>query len=389
VPELDGLRGLAVVAVMVFHQTVMSPATRFDHEFVRLAGFLNAGVDLFFVLSGFLITGILFDGREARHGLRNFYARRTLRIVPLYYAVLFVAFVVLPWFQHPKLEKWGHTRGLGQIWYWLFLSNWSIALGGVGFRHGMVDLSWTLSIEEQFYLTWPLIVRSLPRGRLLRVCAALAVAALATRAALVLSGAPPIRSALFTPARMDGLVMGAWVALMARGGGGVSALVPAARRVAVAAGVSTALLVLALGPDSPHAGVFHAVYTTPLAATFAAVLVLAVGGPESSWLRRGLRSRFLTTFGAYSYALYLFHNPVQAFCRDRVFPPASFPILFGSPLPGQLLFYALATAPALALAWLSWHVYEKPWLSLKRFFPSAGAAIPGAAGRRQAARASR
>src|SRR5436305_11551156 len=88
VAELDGIRGLAVLAVMIFHQTVMNPATGFDREFARLTGYLNCGVDLFFVLSGFLITGILYDSRESPHYYRNFYARRSLRIVPLYYAVL-------------------------------------------------------------------------------------------------------------------------------------------------------------------------------------------------------------------------------------------------------------------------------------------------------------
>ena len=73
--------------------------------------------------------------------------------------------------------------------------------------------------------------------------------------------------------------------------------------------------------------------------------------------------------GRYSYALYLFHVPIRRFIRDEYFPVASFPVLFDSPLPGQLLFYVVATAPALALAWLSWHLFEKRILSLNRFFP--------------------
>ena len=122
-----------------------------------------------------------------------------MRIVPLYYAVLFLAFVVVPQFHHPKLEKWGHVHGLGQVWYWLFLSNWSIALGGVGFRHGMVDLSWSLSIEEQFYLTWPLVVRSFSRRRLQDLCLGLVAVSLAVRLGLVLSGATPIAGGAADP----------------------------------------------------------------------------------------------------------------------------------------------------------------------------------------------
>ncbi len=371
VPELDGIRGLAVLGVMIFHQTVMNPVTSFDHQFVRLAGYLNFGVDLFFVLSGFLITGILFDSRPSPHYYRNFYARRSLRIVPLYYAVLFLAFVVVPQFPHPKLEKWGHVRGLGQVWYWLFLSNWSIALGKVGFRHGMIDLSWTLSIEEQFYLTWPLVVRSLTRRRLMHVCLGLAVFSTLVRLILVVSGATPVQVALLTPARMDALGLGAWVALASRGGVGFAPLVKPARWLGAVAGLIVALMIWdggSLGSWDYQTQLI--LYPTMLAITFAALLTVVAGGPKDRWFPALLRSRFLTTFGTFSYALYLFHNPVQAALRDTLFRPTRFPTLWGSPVPGQLLFYVAATIPAVGLAWLSWHLYEKPWLRLKRFFPA-------------------
>jgi peptidoglycan/LPS O-acetylase OafA/YrhL len=74
-------------------------------------------------------------------------------------------------------------------------------------------------------------------------------------------------------------------------------------------------------------------------------------------------------FGRYSYALYLFHLPIRRFIRDEYFPVADFPTWLGSPLPGQLLFYVVATAPALLLAWASWHLYERQCLKLTRFFP--------------------
>jgi peptidoglycan/LPS O-acetylase OafA/YrhL len=371
VPELDGIRGLAVLGVIVFHETVLVPATGFDHQFLRVTSLLNCGVDLFFVLSGFLITGILFDSRASAHYYRNFYARRALRIIPLYYAVLFVAFAVLPWFNHPKLEKWGHTGGLGQVWYWLFLSNWSLAFAAKGFRHGMVDLSWTLSIEEQFYLTWPLVIHTFSRRRLMQICGGLVVVSLLVRLGLVLAGQPPIRVALVTPARMDALGMGAWVALAVRGGAGFSGLVAGARWVGALAGALA--LGLALNPHSAGGLGFDLMqifYPTALAAAFTSLLILAAGA-RGSWLSAALRGPFLTTFGVFSYALYLFHNPVQALLRDTIFRPERFPTLFGSPLPGQLVFYVVATVPAVVLAWLSWHLYEKPWLSLKRFFPAS------------------
>jgi peptidoglycan/LPS O-acetylase OafA/YrhL len=235
IPALDGLRGLAILGVMLFHQTVMAVGTGLEHAFVDLSHLLSSGVDLFFVLSGFLITGILYDSRGGSHYYRNFYARRFLRIFPLYYAVLFVALVILPYFSHPKLAKWSHVGGLGQVWYWLYLSNWSIALGGVGVRHGMIDISWSLSIEEQFYLIWPVMVQWFSRRRLIGICVGLIATAFGVRLALRLAGAPIIWAMMLTPARMDDLAVGALIALLARGRGGLASLVPAARWIAAAA----------------------------------------------------------------------------------------------------------------------------------------------------------
>ena len=197
------------------------PATGFDRQFVRLAGSLDCGVDLFFVLSGFLITGILFDARGGPHYYRNFYARRSLRIVPLYFAVLFVAFVVVPLFHHPKLEKWGHVRGLGQLWYWLFLSNWSIALGKVGVpardgRPVVVALD-RGAVLPDLAAGRPLVLAATADGDLCRAGGRLVRwygSCWCSR------GRRRCRWRLLTPARMDGLAMGAWVALGGAGRGG-------------------------------------------------------------------------------------------------------------------------------------------------------------------------
>jgi peptidoglycan/LPS O-acetylase OafA/YrhL len=376
VPELDGIRGLAVLAVMLFHQTVIVPTTAFEREWTYLCGYGASGVDLFFVLSGFLITGILVDTRANPRYYRNFYARRFLRIVPLYYALLFVALVVLPWFPHPKLAKWGHTSGWGQVPYWLFLSNWSIALSGHGPRHGMIDLSWTLSIEEQFYLTWPLVVRWLSRERLMQVCLGLMAASLLVRWGIWYAGGSPILVAFLTPSRMDGLATGAWIALAVRAPGGLKKLVPLARGVAIVAGAAALAMVVFPGLHGHDGRLLQIVFPTLLALTFGGLVASSIGGPRGSWRCRALRGRFLTTFGVFSYALYLLHYPILGVIRDAVYRPERFPTLLGSSMPGQLIFYAVATLAALACAWLSWHLYEKPWLSLKRYFPAVGPTPP-------------
>jgi peptidoglycan/LPS O-acetylase OafA/YrhL len=364
---LDGIRGLAILLVMVYHFTVPGPAS-IDRVWGAVAAFGWAGVDLFFVLSGFLITGILYEAKGGRHYFRNFYARRTLRIFPLYYAVMTVLLVLLPRLPHPRAALSGQAAA-DQLWYWTYLSNFAI-----GLRHewhlGSIDLSWSLAIEEQFYLLWPAVVFLLGRRALLRVCIGVIVAAVVTRTALTLFGGHPIAVNVLTPCRMDSLAMGALVALAARGPGGVAALLPRAR---LGAAVSALLLVPLFAAQGPKWGVVRgpgqAVGYTLLAVFFASVLVLAVSRPNRGALNRAFSHPFLTTFGRYSYALYLFHLPLGALLRATGLRLDRFPTVLGSHLPGQVIFYAAGIGVSLAAAWVSWRVFENPILSLKRHFP--------------------
>ena len=128
-----------------------------------------------------------------------------------------------------------------------------------------------------------------------------------------------------------------------------------------------------------YGSVFITVGFTLLAALFGALLILVVSAEPGSRLHRAFSSKFLRTFGKYSYGVYLFHLPIRALIRDRIFGPANrearihFPRLLGSELPGQLLFYLVAGAAALGVAWVSFQVFEKQFLKLKRAFPSGAA----------------
>ena len=368
VPALDGIRGLAILLVMVYHLTVLPNATGIDGAWAAVTAFGWAGVDLFFVLSGFLITGILYDSRGGRHYFRNFYARRTLRIFPLYYAVMVVLLVVLPRLSIPQAAAYAEAAG-DQGWYWSYLSNFAI-----GLRHewklGSLDVSWSLAIEEQFYLLWPAVVLWLGRRRrLMRVCAGVIGAALVARAALTLGGAHPITVSLLTPCRMDALAAGAFLALAVRGPGGVAALVPRARLWAAGSGLALVPLFVAQGPKwGVVRGPGQVLGYTALAVFFASVLLLALAQPGRGVLNRAFAHRSLTTFGRYSYALYLFHLPLGVCLRERVLRSGRLPALLGAQLPGQLVFYAAAIGLSLAAAWVSWRLYESPLLSLKRYF---------------------
>jgi peptidoglycan/LPS O-acetylase OafA/YrhL len=392
VPVLDGIRGLAIAMVLVYHCTNFTARTAADWGLLGLVSFGWAGVDLFFVLSGYLITGILLDQKGSPHFLRNFYARRVLRIFPLYYAVLAGALYVLP--HVLPTEKLGRSAGVAAdaVWYWTYLSNFAIARAH-GFRSAVIDISWSLAIEEQFYLLWPATVLFCSRRTLLRVAVAAGLFSLGLRLVLRLGlGVGAHEVYVLTPTRLDGLAVGAAAAILARGPGGVGALRPAARRIAALAGpLALGLLVhefyvqrdmLTPGEVRP----LGTVGLSLLALSFGAMLVLAVTAPPASALGRFFASGLLRTFGKYSYAMYLFHLPVRAVIRDRLYGPAwsaarvKFPMIAGSELVGQLLFYAIAAAATLGLAWLSFHLFEKRFLDLKRYFVAGPAeGRPGSA----------
>jgi peptidoglycan/LPS O-acetylase OafA/YrhL len=360
----------------------MQQPTLTDRVYVSVARLGWTGVDLFFVLSGFLITGILYDAKGGRHYYRNFYVRRTLRIFPLYYAFVFFTLNLAPWLWPGTEMSRVATRANeehGQLWYWLYLSNVHF-VQEEGFTQPNLAVTWSLAIEEQFYLVWPLVVAALGRRILMWTCGGLVAAALATRVALVVSGADATAPYLLPFCRMDALAAGAFVALALRDARDAETLRGWAPFVAFAAAAIFLVGWYAEDPFDNEAwaepGMQTAGYTL-LALGFGSVLALVASDPVPG-LSRVLSAPVLRTFGKYSYALYLFHIPVRRFIRDEYFPVADFPSWMGSPLPGQMLFYVAATAPAFLLAWLSWHVLEQRALALKRFFPYGRSARPPA-----------
>jgi peptidoglycan/LPS O-acetylase OafA/YrhL len=326
IPALDGLRGAAILLVLLHHQTLLplaeGPAA--DQWFARLLHFGWSGVDLFFVLSGFLITGLLLDAKGAPGYFRNFYARRTLRIFPLYYAVVFFSLVVLPnlpagLLPAQKAANFGRIDG-DELWYWLYLSNFAIAAAGE-WRHAILDISWSLAIEEQFYLIWPLVVSRLGRDALLRVCAGLVVLAPLCRLALAWGGANELAPYVLTPARVDTLAIGAFLAIASRDPGGLARLLPAARAVGAALAVGLVVWFVAAGGIQPFATAFLVLGFSGVAAAFGALLALTVSAAPGSLLHGVFTWRVLRSFGKYSYALYLFHLPLRAVVRDVGFMP--------------------------------------------------------------------
>jgi peptidoglycan/LPS O-acetylase OafA/YrhL len=379
---LDGLRGIAILMVLAHHFALFGgyrPGTWLDTFTVALAGAGWAGVDLFFVLSGFLITRILLNADREQHYFLNFYARRTLRIFPLYYVTLGVFFVLTPfvawhlgWIA-PSMEEAYRAVIADQAWYWSYLVNVQIAYGGWPEFSALAHF-WSLAIEEQFYLVWPLLVFFLARQNLLRVCVAFIVLSLAIRVLLVSNG-EVLAAYVLAPARLDALAMGALLAIVGNNAGGWQPWRHAAWIAGGISAVSLGMIAVFYGGLCTTDAVTITVALTLLACFFASSIVLAIAAPQESILSRLLRSRALTLLGRYSYGIYVFHHPI-AVAMGRFLRITDLAPIFGSQFLAFVLYLVLGSGVSIALAALSWHAFERHFLGLKGRF--RGVAAPAA-----------
>jgi len=357
IPELDGVRGIAVSLVLLFHLQV------------PLFGLGWCGVDLFFALSGYLITTILLATKDSPNYFRNFYARRVLRIFPLYFAALFaVFFVALPVAERLHLT---HAVSISeQLWYWFYLSNWRNASG-----HILYYLShfWTLAVEEQFYLVWPLLVFLLSRRSLLKVCAGAIVLCLVARTAL--SGDPALTELLHrgTIFRMDDLAWGALLALAACDPQFALLLRKWGKFAAILAILALTSILIFVGPTALSRPMLSLGYTT--LGLLSACLVSAASrrGSPIRWASRILNFGPLRSFGKYSYGIYVLHYPIVILLQMVGSRIATKPPLLEAGGPFLVFKVSLGFALSYVAALISWNLLEAPILRWKVRF----AYIPG------------
>lgn len=360
IPALDGLRGIAILLVIPHNADTFSNSAPWLWPVALVAHAGWVGVQLFFVLSGFLITRNLLAARGDPHYFRSFYARRALRIFPLYFLTLFVALVLLP--QLVTYSPGALSSHQHQVWLWTFTSNWAQPFGAEvsGFSH-----FWSLAVEEQFYLLWPFVVLLAAGARLLWICGALVLIALLSRAFMHGAGAKPEMIYMFTFCRMDALAIGAAMAVVSRSAEAMQWIAGHSRSLLITAfGVLLAMAVAShtYSVFDPHTLVFG---QTLLAAAFA-LLVIGVGaiprGAFGQSLRRALEFRWLRRVGRYSFAMYVFHLPlIIAFSR-----PIRDALSFAgsaTPLLHAITFIVLSFLAGM----LSYHLLEKHFLALKRF----------------------
>lgn len=358
---LDGVRGLAIVLVLFAHSCCfigrLPQQDSCDQAMLFFAEYGTIGIDLFLVLSGFLITRILLATRDSRHYYRDFYIRRVLRIMPLYYIYLLLIFHVVAPLVHdvPTNAEWS---------CWLYVMNFEWLRSRITGNAFTAHL-WTLCIEEQFYLTWPALIGCVSPNRIARAMLCIVFGAMLLRTTLAFLGWNDECMKLTTIARVDASAVG-----------GLLAYAYTKKRFDVLKRCSlliipgltilflrSALLMKDAQSPPPHFdynALFSATGYTVLASGFLALVLVNMS--RTTILRSFLQNRILHSFSKYSYSIYLCHFPLM-FVLIQL-PLAKVHAAVGS-FPTWLLFFGSLASISWAIAWLTYRVIEKPFLNLK------------------------
>lgn len=358
-PALDGFRGLAILMVTFYRFASVSLTAEVIGDLPSKAIFVGAaGVDFFFVLSGFLITGILLDSKGKGTGyFANFYARRSLRIFPLYFFSLLLFLYVLPrvFNSHAVVDS---ITG-SQLHLWLYTCNLNMAWHNQ-WCYGSLDHYWSLAIEEQFYLVWPLLVFLLNSRRLLQSCLFALLLFAGLRVLSSYSEIGEVTEKSFTLFRMDGLLLGAMAATGCR-------LYPqiATRyllwRVLVVITGSAYLFTLDVGSND------LTIRYTVVSLLATALLFSVLAAPQRSFERLLFESQPMRLLGKYSYAMYIFQLPLIVLLEPWLSPSVLTDIV-GSVLLAAAMYIFFMFGITFLIALCSWYLLERWFLDLRKYF---------------------
>jgi peptidoglycan/LPS O-acetylase OafA/YrhL len=366
IPALDGVRGAAILLVLTYHLFWSNPATgsRFLDLLQELRGATYIGVNLFFALSGFLITGILLDTLDTPRYFQTFYARRSLRIFPLYFGSL-LALLLLT---HPLHFSWSGW----QYFYLTYTANLALWRTQIPLQLGFFNINhyWSLQVEEQFYLLWPIVVYRVRRPSTLAHLSLVACAViLLVRIFLVAMRSHPSFGYAYLPysptfACADNLLFGCALCTLLRTHWRETILRRAPQAFALLALALLAIFAFNHGFSWQERRFMPTAGFTLVGLTCATLIAMTLR-PRST-TQRLFRTPLLRFFGRYSYGLYVYHysiegaisHPLRRFLFDHLHAKAP------SVLGDGLVVAALSVLAAL----LSYHLFEIRFLRLKRFF---------------------
>lgn len=344
-PQLDGLRAIAILGVLPVHFLSKSDFWLLGHIDTG-----DLGVKLFFVLSGFLIGSTLLAAREKieigtnslKSTLLNFYIRRSLRLFPLYYVYLLLSIFLLP--QVREYVYWFITYTQNILFFkepWIFSS--------------FLAHLWTLAIEEQFYLIIPIIIITIPKRYLFGILSSLIFGALIFRLiSLNFEG----NAGFLLPAQMDVLSIGVLAALITRSKS-YGCYIQIFKKCFLLIGLFITLLCIVLKATNSYEGAVFVISNTGLGMLFCWVILSAASGFEG-YTKTLLEFKPLMFLGKISYGVYILHFNVPGLLREQAFPKLGWQ-LPSSPIVNFFIF----TVVSIILATVSWYCFERPILSLK------------------------
>ena len=319
------------------------------------------GVDLFFVLSGFLITGILLDSRRRPDYFRRFYFRRALRIFPLYYLTLFVLLILLPIafndrttldsIEGDSIHLWMYTSNLAMAWD----NRWSF---------GALEHFWSLAIEEQFYLIWPIVVFYVSPRWLQQLTFAMLIVFTSARVGCSVCGIGEVTEKLFTLFRCDGLLMGAIAAMSLRKMSDLTSLTSFYLRARIVFVIS----VLFFGASLVLGKHDFTIRYSLVSLLWVSLLACVLSSPKRALGLRFFEGVALRVLGKYSYAMYVFQSPIILLLGTAI-TPTILSKTIGNSYCGGIAYVGIMFAITLGLAVLSWHGFEKRFLQLKDLGP--------------------
>jgi peptidoglycan/LPS O-acetylase OafA/YrhL len=354
--ELDGLRGIAILLVICFHIFPYLPMSKIGW----------VGVDLFFVLSGFLITGILLDSVHKTNYWRSFVIKRTLRIFPLYYFTLGL-FILLcnlfPEFGSNPAVNYSYFSS-HQAWYWSYLTNIRMFIEGDWLGTYIFNPFWSLAIEEQFYVFWPLIVYVFRGKKLVVAILCLAAACILTRFLMVESNFTNLQIYVFTFSRLDTILFGSLIAVLIRMENWRPYLEKYASTVFIVTGIVVFGMVVINKSLNPYLKVMQSYGYTLIVLLFSSLLPIIIStNSKHRFLKVIFQNRLLVFFGKYSYSLYIFHWPFYLLMNDPL--KRFFESYVGKTLLVDLGASVIIFLASIAASLFTWNLFEKHFIRLK------------------------